>query len=238
MRGQRLLVFRGAQVREIEAAALRAAHDGALQIENAMATAAGKVTIILPSWSDGAALGLSDAGYTPPSACVVCLPLAHLPSLHISYSAHRQQAIADVLTALNTEYVLAPQAVDASEVAALRTRLWEEETAAKETQAALEAAAAARDALVMEKSQLQTQISALQCAVLPPLPCGLMRNATCVLTPSSAHLAVLGGTVISFVGSLLLPAAQCLDRDEPAEGQTCAPKVIVMAFSCMRTRLG
>jgi hypothetical protein len=32
-----------AQVKEIEAAALRAAHDGALQIENAMAAAADKV---------------------------------------------------------------------------------------------------------------------------------------------------------------------------------------------------
>ena len=31
------------QVKEIEAAALRAAHDGALQIENAMAAAADKV---------------------------------------------------------------------------------------------------------------------------------------------------------------------------------------------------
>ena len=59
------------------------------------------------------------------------------------------------------------QAIDASEVAVLRTRLWEEEMATKEAQAAAQQAAAARDALAAEKSQLQTQLSALECVLAP-----------------------------------------------------------------------
>lgn len=100
------------QVKEIEAAALRAAHDGAMQIENALAAAADKV------WhSSRPAVCSGVSRMMPDDAKTRC---------RMVWSTRRKQS--------PSFWHLCAQRIDASEVAALRTRLWEEETATKEAQ--------------------------------------------------------------------------------------------------------